>query len=602
MIYLLYLLAALVLAGLSLAFFRSVNHGLSVRSMHQQTTRFAIGSLIAVGPVALAGQLPGAWGWPLWLAAAAAVAWGVTYPLLYHLTHRTVSADYDNHIDIACGLYFFGLLSALCVMAASAPPALGIAAATLAALTEFALLAVAMVQIIYYFMYGMCVDTNGVQILRQTNVNEIIEFSRSYPRWATVGALLGISALAALCFAVNFVWAPVAGLPAWVTAVECAAAVGIGAFIFAGRRSPIARSGVVDLWRTVSDYRRRIGIYREASGRRNATLTVEKLGEPYDGPATYVMVIGESATRDYMSAFADVDRETTPWLSARAAADPEHFLIFPNAYSSQMYTVATLEKALTESNQYGGPAFNSACSIIDMARKAGFRIHWYSNQGHLGAFDTPVTVVAETSDVARWTAEELSKVPYDMTLLDFLDEVDPGADNLIVIHLKGSHFNFQNRYPASEAVWEGTDNPTCYKNSICYTDRLLQALHERCLRDFNLKAMVYFSDHGCIPTARRAPGFSDFQMVRIPLFVWLGDDYARRHPVPFRALHDNLGRCFTNDLVYDLMCGLMDLRSEHFDPSQSIASPDYRFDRESLATLDGAVALADDPCPRGWSE
>lgn len=59
MIYLLYLLAALVLAGLSLAFFRSVNHGLSVRSMHQQTTRFAIGSLIAVAPVALAGQLPG---------------------------------------------------------------------------------------------------------------------------------------------------------------------------------------------------------------------------------------------------------------------------------------------------------------------------------------------------------------------------------------------------------------------------------------------------------------------------------------------------------------------------------------------------------------
>ena len=601
MVYIIYLLAAMLLSGLSLLLFRSVNHGLSVNSIHQQTTRFTVGSVIAVAPLAITGGFPALHAWPLWLAAFTAVAWAVTYPLLYHLTHRAVSADYDNHIDTACGLYFFGLLSALCVVASGAPSAVAVAVASVTSLIEFALLALVLFQAVYYIMYGMCVDTDGIQIIRQTNINEVIEFSRSYPWWVTAAVAIAVAALAAGCAAVNLAYSST-GLPVWMSVAEGAAAVGIACFIFVGCRSPMARSGLVNIWRVVTDYRRRFDSYRRAAARRNASLEVERLGEPYDGPATYVMVIGESATRDYMSAFSDVDRDTTPWLSARAEADPEHFLIFPNAYSSQMYTVATLEKSLTESNQYNGIAFSDACSLIDMARKAGFRIHWYSNQGHLGAFDTPVTVVAETSDVARWTAQEISKVPYDMTLLDFLDEVDPSADNLIVLHLKGSHFNYQNRYPASEAIWPGTDNPTCYKNSVRYTDSVLKAVYERCSREFNLKAMVYFSDHGCIPTARRAPGFADFQMVRIPLFVWLSDDYAARHPVPSGALRDNRRRCFTNDLVYDLMCGLMDLRSDRFDPAQSIASPAYRFDRDTLSTLGGTVALADDPRPRGWSE
>ncbi len=601
MSYLIYLLAAVVLTLLSLALFRSVNHGLSSNSMHQQTTRFGVGSLIAVAPLALTGQLPPATAWPLWLAAFTAAAWAVTYPLLYHLTHRAVSADYDNHMDIAGGLYFFGLLSALWTMAAAGPAPVAAGAAAVASVIEVSLLAMVLFQVVYYAMYGLCIDTDGLQIIRQTHINEIIEFSKSYPWWVSVAVVLGCVGLISGCVAANFAEAALE-LPVGALVAELVAAVGIAVLIFNGKRSPMARSGLINIWRVVSDYRRRIDSYRRAGEQRNAALEVEKLGRPYDGPATYVMVIGESATRDYMSAFAKTDRETTPWLSAGAAADPQHFVIFPNAYASQMYTVATLEKALTESNQYNSLTFNESCSIIDIARKAGFRIHWYSNQGHLGAFDTPVTVVAETSDVARWTLQEVNKVQYDMSLLDFLDEVDPAADNLIVLHLKGSHFNFENRYPAAEATWQGADNPTCYKNSIRYTDKLLQAVHERCVRDFNLKAMVYFSDHGCIPTARRAPGFSDFQMVRIPLFVWMSDDYAERHPVPFKALHDNRERCFTNDLAYDLMCGLLDVSSAHFEPSQSIASPTYKYDRESMSTLSGTVALADDPSPRGWSE
>ena len=63
----------------------------------------------------------------------------------------------------------------------------------------------------------------------------------------------------------------------------------------------------------------------------------------------------------------------------------------------------------------------------------------------MGCADTPVTLVAENSDVAKWTKQELNKVQYDQSLLEFMDELNPEVNNLLVLHLKGNHFNYSNR-------------------------------------------------------------------------------------------------------------------------------------------------------------
>ena len=46
-------------------------------------------------------------------------------------------------------------------------------------------------------------------------------------------------------------------------------------------------------------------------------LTVTPSQPQFSKPSTIIMVIGESASRDYMSAFTDYPVETTPWLSAK---------------------------------------------------------------------------------------------------------------------------------------------------------------------------------------------------------------------------------------------------------------------------------------------
>lgn len=591
MTYVALLLITVGLAALGTAFYRGVSVGLSSSSKHQQLTRVSVGALIAMVPWFIAGALPT--GAPVITAAAVSLLWSVTYPLLYHISNKRRSSEYDNQMDIVLGMYAFGFLSALLLGLGSCR----VAGVLLAGVAEAVMMALVLAQWVYYFLYKEAVDFKGMTIVQATNINEVFEFARSFSVVGTAGVLLLLVAVTVSPALIGLLWDGASvGMPLWMSVAEGVAACAIVGFMFAGRRSPVRRCGLVSLYLVILDYRRKNSRYSEKSRERLAYLRAEAKVADEPSPRTIMMVIGESANRDFMSAFTPLDRETTPWLSE--LKNTENTILFPNAYSCAMVTVNSLERALTECNQYNGKEFFDSVSIIDMAHKLGYKVHWYSNQGHLGAFDTPVTLVADTSDVARWTDQQLNKVPYDESLLSFLDEVDPMANNFVVVHLKGSHFNFANRYPSEKTQWtprKGEDaNVVNYLNSIHYTDEVLHRIHEYGVKRLNLDAMVYFSDHATIPDRTRTPGFMGFGMTRIPLFVWLSDRYRALHQMRYGALQANAMKYFTNDLAYELMCGVFDVRSDNFDETNSLASPQYKYTRDMLLTYDGAVRIADD--------
>lgn len=583
------ILAAILLAVISTVVYRSLNKGLSSSSKHQQLSRLSTASLIAMLPWIVYGH----WSFnaEVALIIATCAAWSLTYPLIYHLSNRKVSADYDNQIDIAFGLYSFGAMSAAYIVFTS----LWTPAMIVIGIAEAAMLILLFAQWIYYILYGTAVDFNGMTILQATHVNEIFEFARSFNPFAAAAVILSVVAIIGGCVYVNFDTRTPADTDVWITVTEGVLTVAALGIMFAGRKAPWKRCGIVNLYLVIRDYRRTNSQYTEHAARRIRDLDIEQISPRQSHPGTIMLVIGESANRDYMSAITPLDRETTPWLSSQK--DSRNFMIFPNAYSCAGVTVQALERALTERNQYNDKPFYESVSIIDIAHKLGYKVHWYSNQGHLGSFDTPVTLVADTSDVAKWTHQELNKVRYDSALLDFLDEVDPSQNNLVVLHLKGSHFNFLNRYPKEYTVWGKPgvqDNIPNYMNSIRYTDDILRQFFDYGREKLNLQAMIYFSDHATIPERTRTPGFMGFGMTRIPLFVYLSDEYMALHPQRAGALRRNTGKYFTNDLAYELICGIFDIRSDHFDERNSLASEQYIYTRDMLKTYDGTVNISDD--------
>ena len=149
-----------------------------------------------------------------------------------------------------------------------------------------------------------------------------------------------------------------------------------------------------------------------------------------------------------MSAYSDVKNNNTPWL--KKMKDNDNFTVFTHAYNSVCQTVPSLERALTEKNQYNNKEFNECLTILDIAKKAGYTTHWYSNQGFISDADTPITLVGKTADHSEWINEskDINKgYLYDGDLLKCLKSVDKTKNNFIVLHFIGSHEDCINRYP-----------------------------------------------------------------------------------------------------------------------------------------------------------
>jgi heptose-I-phosphate ethanolaminephosphotransferase len=76
--------------------------------------------------------------------------------------------------------------------------------------------------------------------------------------------------------------------------------------------------------------------------------------------------------------------------------------------------------------------------------------------------------------------------------------------------------------------------------------------------------------------------------------TWLSDAYIRAHRVVYEALLSNKEKYWTNDLGYELICGVLDVKSNHYDSKNSLASKNYRWQREELLTDLGRRRINDD--------
>lgn len=586
-----YFLCSILLYILPYIYYLNVSHGLGHKAQYLQLRRFLPCAVLAVLPMYLINaSLTSSFylidffiGW-LWI---------VTYPLFYYLTYHKSSSDFGFHLDTVFGLYFMGWslsLKALLVYF-NLLPAITL---TLVSAIEFILLLIPAVQWIYYQLYHTCINDEGLSLILETDHNETIEFFRSMPFFLQLFTpLLTIAAFALILYG-NLNFTAVTFAYNWQLPVLAAVFIFLTTYLWNLRKGVFIRTGIIELYLDVKAYIKETATYKTKLDERMQSLEVT-LNKPNAQPSTIIMVIGESASRDYMSAFTDYPQNTTPWL--KTMRDNPNFLFFPNAYACKNQTVPVLEHALTEANQYNNKKFYESCSVIDIAKKAGYKTYWFSNQGHIGSAETAITLVANTADKAEWTKQNLNQYQYDEALLENLRQVNANENNFIILHLMGSHFNFINRYPQSFAKFSQPgkyDLIPNYLDSLAYTDHFLKKVLDYGKKNLNLQALVYFSDHATIPDKRRSPNFGGFATVRIPLFTYLSDKYIHNHPNIYHALKNNQNKYFTNDLVYELMCGIFDISSNHYMPENSLTSSTFKYIIDDLKTDLGNLSIKKD--------
>lgn len=255
----------------------------------------------------------------------------------------------------------------------------------------------------------------------------------------------------------------------------------------------------------------------------------------------YVVVIGESVRRDALGAFGG-QWNNTPFMSHAKG------VLFKNYLSAASSTQQSLGLTLTLVGKDRQPQYQN--NIVTLAKRAGFRTYWFSNQGQLGRYDTAIASIAKRADNVHFlkNGNFFSQDTQDTDLLKFTsdalnDNAEP-APKLIVYHMIGSHPKACERTRNQYATFVDNKEISCYLHSITQTDSFLASLHQQLQNSGQSFSMVYFSDHGLSFKERGSPSEylshnDQFQQnYQVPMFITSSGDNHRREIKAERSAND----------------------------------------------------------------
>jgi len=260
--------------------------------------------------------------------------------------------------------------------------------------------------------------------------------------------------------------------------------------------------------------------------------------EPADAKDMYVVfVIGESARRDHMGLYG-YDRDNTPNL------DKEKNLVALQGYSCDTATKLSLrcmfvreggaseapQRTLKEANVFSVLKSKGWSSeLYSMQSEA-----WFYNKTRADDYSLRENIASETRIAGRPVD--------DMLLIDEMKDSlnnHPNGKHLIILHTKGSHYLYSDRYPRSFAKYQpecmGIDDScstqemiNAYDNSLLYTDYFLSQVFDQ-LRDKNA-IVFYASDHGeSISKSMHFHGtprdHAPPEQRTVPIMVWASDKF-----------------------------------------------------------------------------
>jgi len=252
----------------------------------------------------------------------------------------------------------------------------------------------------------------------------------------------------------------------------------------------------------------------------------------------HVIVIGESARKSSHSLYG-YKRKTNSFTNEFT----DDITLFRSPFSSSNSTIMSLKWTIAKKTESG------ALILPHILKLAGYNTQWISNQGKFGEHLNATTVLANTAgDTVFINNSDFGGVSFDEKVLPKLRaNINNNSAQVIFIHLLGSHFHYNRRYPDSYkhfndhsdllnqyenfSEFKG-DMVNSYDNSIRYTDFVLSEIIKTVKSSGRKSSVTYFSDHGELLFEEG----SDFyghgggkapqkEELEVPFFIWTSKDY-----------------------------------------------------------------------------
>ncbi|WP_158651337.1 phosphoethanolamine transferase [Pseudotamlana carrageenivorans] len=322
-----------------------------------------------------------------------------------------------------------------------------------------------------------------------------------------------------------------------------------------------------------------LGVYKEEYGIFKETNKPEVSRDKL-----IVVIIGESTTSNNMSLYG-YENNTNPLLN-----QINNLNVYKDVISPHAGTTASLCKVLSL-DHYEDHKDKQQGAIIQLLNANSYETYWVSNQEPVGFAETAITKVVYSAKhkfyLNTGNTEEMHL--FDEVVFNTIDNVihKKNENQVLFIHLQGTHFFYKNRYPDTYQVFKGTtsyspfDSPknqeiiNSYDNSILYNDYIVSTIINK-VKDSNKEScVIYFSDHGeevfrTIDFSGHNDEVGTLPMFQIPFLFWQSEKFMRNNAVDI-----SLERAYMTDDLFHSIADLCDIQDEHVSLERSIFSSKF---------------------------
>jgi KDO II ethanolaminephosphotransferase len=295
---------------------------------------------------------------------------------------------------------------------------------------------------------------------------------------------------------------------------------------------------------------------------------------PADIDDTYVVfIIGETTRWDHMGILG-YDRDTTPRLSKEknlaafrgVSCDTATKLSLRCMFVREGGTADNPQRTLKEQN------------VFAVLKDLGFTSELFAMQSEVWFYNnTEVNNYSFREMIASEKRNDGKSVD-DMLLVDEMKESlarYPKGKHLVILHTKGSHYLYSQRYPRSYARYQpeciGVDDfcskdqlINAFDNSVLYTDSFIANVIDQVREK---KAIVFYSsDHGeSIGENSHLHGtpreMAPPEQFRVPMMVWASDKFLEdpQHRSAFEQLQaqQRVGKIHRHVELFDTILGCL---------------------------------------------
>ncbi|PKB15685.1 phosphoethanolamine transferase [Flavobacterium sp. 5] len=293
---------------------------------------------------------------------------------------------------------------------------------------------------------------------------------------------------------------------------------------------------------------------------------------------TVVFILGESVRANHLQ-INGYTKKTTPLLQQR-----KDIISFPNTYTPLTYTAISVPQILTDAtltDNYSQPKH----SLIQVLNQANIKTNWIGNQTPEKSYEIFINQSSFHEILDPFHSDLSFQKEYDEKLLPvFKKNFNPRINQFTTIHMIGSHWWYETRYPEHFRVFKPVikskyipsntkeEMINSYDNTILYLDYFINETIKELEKQNSNTILIYLSDHGEILGeenlwlhAQQGKASENPAML-----IWCSSKFKKEYPNIISNLksHQNLK---TNlDFFYHSILNLYQIEGVPYDKSKVI--------------------------------